>query len=291
MRTCMILLAVALATVVVAAAGAAGGQRWADPRDDAAAAPDITDVSATSDDAGTITIEVSVANRMVLDPEDELDVAIDADRQPATGDRGIDYVVGVYSGTTPFVMKWSDDAEDWVDVAAPSYRYAWTNGVATYTIDRRDLGWTAGFELFVVSWDGAGDEPNDYAPSTGDRWTYSLHLPFALRLAPFTAFDIHDLTATSGKQFMLGARVTRDDTGATLHEGKIACTATLAGRKLATSTPGRFFTVTVSSGGDFTQALCTWKLPKTAKGKQLKAAVTVTLNGRSIGRTFTGRVR
>lgn len=290
MRTRMMIIAAFAAAIAVAAAGAAGGRRYADPRDDSGTAPDITDVSVGSDDAGLISIGVAFANRTVLDADDGMVVALDTDRQLATGDNGLDYAVGVDEGSTPFVQAWSEAREDWVDVTPRSFRYHWDAGTATIQIDRSELGWTAGFQFFVGSWDSAADEPSDVAPSTDDRWSYSLHLPFALRLRP----DAFDLTGKpkAGKPFSLAAQVVREDTGATLHAGKVTCAATVGGKRLKTSTKPHFFSITMSDeSGDFTQAVCDWRLPKATKGRMLRASVTVSLAGSSAKRTFGAKVR
>jgi hypothetical protein len=97
----------------------------------------------------------------------------------------------------------------------------------------------------------------------------------------------------AGKRFVLGAKVTRDDTGETLHEGAVACTAKLAGKRLAPSSPGSFFSVTIIGGGgaDLTQATCDWTLPKSARGKRLVASIGVSLEGKTAARTYAGIVR
>jgi hypothetical protein len=289
MRTRMIVLAAFAAAIAVGTAVAAGGQRYADPRDDSGTAPDITDVSVVSDESGQLTFGVTLANRESLDADDCVAVAVDADRQLTTGDEGIDYVIGI-DHATPFVQAWSETRGTWADASARTFRYSWDAGVATFQIDRSELGWTPGFQFWVGAWDGTADGPSDLAPSEYDRWTYSLHLPFALRLVP----DRFDLTEKpkAGKSFSLAAHVIREDTGATLHAGTIRCAASLAGKPLKASMKPRFFSITISDGsGDFTQAVCDWKLPKTAKGKTLRASVTVSLAGKSVRRAFTAEVR
>src|SRR5918912_4338550 len=70
----------ALAVSGVAAAANSGS--FLDPAGDAASAPDITGVAVSSDDAGIVTVKVSVANRSALASSEEVDVGIDTDQNP-----------------------------------------------------------------------------------------------------------------------------------------------------------------------------------------------------------------
>ena len=69
--------------------------------------------------------------------------------------------------------------------------------------------------------------------------------------------------ATAGKALTVAMRVTRSDTSASLTQGSIACTATLAGKPLALRSKG------FKSGA----AGCTWVLPASARGKVLRGTI------------------
>jgi hypothetical protein len=63
--------------------------------------------------------------------------------------------------------------------------------------------------------------------------------------------------------------------------GDVACSATAAGRWLqATAVP----TYGPAAG-------CSWRVPKNARGRILHAAVTVTLDGATVTRTFSASIK
>jgi hypothetical protein len=67
-----------------------------DPAADSTGAPDITSVVVAIDDAGGLTLNVSILNRSVLLPSDLLLVGLDVDRDKSTGGPiGIDYAFSV----------------------------------------------------------------------------------------------------------------------------------------------------------------------------------------------------
>ena len=74
-----------LAAVFVGTALAANSGSFGDPSGDAGPSPDITGVAISSDDAGMLTIKVTLANRGGLAASDEVTVGIDSDQNPDTG--------------------------------------------------------------------------------------------------------------------------------------------------------------------------------------------------------------
>lgn len=84
----------------------------------------------------------------------------------------------------------------------------------------------------------------------------------------------------AGKRFTVSFKITRSDTGAPLTAGTMACDPSIAGKALAHAESFK--------GGT---ARLTMTLPKTAKGKQLKVKVTITLGGESATKAVTYRVR
>ena len=87
--------------------------------------------------------------------------------------------------------------------------------------------------------------------------------------------------ARAGKRFSVGVRVVRNDTGRTVTAGKVRCTATLAGRRVAL----------VTSGFRRGVATCAWRLPARSAGKLLRGSVGVSAARASVRRAFARRIR
>jgi hypothetical protein len=207
----------------------------------------------------------------------------------STGDRvGIDHVINVHPEGAK-VRRWTGDG---FDDARVHVEYAYELGTGfTVALHRRDLGNTARFSFWVRAWGTEDPDVFDDAPDGEDVWSYPLRLPFGLTIvAPELPFDFVDKTPKAGKPFLLAMRIRQDDTGATLTQRKIVCTARLAGKQLATR-QGRFFSILVSDVWDRTQATCSWSLPRSARGKRLVAQISVTFGGVTVTRSYTGVVR
>jgi hypothetical protein len=288
MRTRILLILIAAAAIVAAGATAAGSQHWTDPVDDAGTAAELTDVAVSNDDAGTVTFRLSIANRESLTPFDDVYVVLDSDADTRTGNnRGHDLVVGAERGGTKlYAMRWDAGEDDWVDIDTPqSLGYAWESGAAVLTVARRDLGMPTSFRFWVGSWN-ADTEDEDVLPERGDL-AYSLNLPFALHVV-IGGYALTDPPA-GGSQFVLATQFARDDTGATVHTGTITCSARVGGKDLKPAWKPHFLPLNV--GGDTTQAVCGWIVPKAAKGKVLRSTVTLSLGGKSATRLFSAKVR
>lgn len=164
------MLAAVLALTLVGVAGAANSASFTDPSGDAGdgadAAPDLTNVTVSSDDAGTLTFHVTIANRTVtLNPDDELIVALDLDQNPDTGSLwyGTEVGLAIEGASVEFLRV--DSANKYMTRATPpvSFHGGLSNGVATFTVKAADLGLspTSGFNLAVLD---DGDGGADTAP-------------------------------------------------------------------------------------------------------------------------------
>ena len=95
------LLAGALVALPAAALGsashaAANSQSFPDSTGEDAAAPDITSVDVSNTDTGMITFKINISNRPTFTPDMLLQIFIDTDGNPATGDPqslGADYAI------------------------------------------------------------------------------------------------------------------------------------------------------------------------------------------------------
>jgi hypothetical protein len=149
---------------------------FSDPSGDSGAAPDITSVAVSNTQAGQITFQVTIANEATLSPGAVIFVNIDSDQNPATGAPGYlgadDYlIIGLASGAA--AARW--DGSTWVQAPLPSLTASYANGVATFSLNKFDIGNPTGFNFYV---DAQADTSNtsaaDFAPDSG-IWNYQLH--------------------------------------------------------------------------------------------------------------------
>lgn len=171
---CLLLLA--------AAASASNTANFADPAGDAtAAAPDITSVDVSNDDAALVTFRVSIPNRATLSDPDLIAILIDADGKSGTGcargSFGAEYALDVLA--TRYVFG-RCVAGHW-DFSHPpaSFRGSFGGSTLTLQVGRRDLGGSNDFKFRVgsagTSDAGAG---YDFAPDVGlAPWSYRIVAP------------------------------------------------------------------------------------------------------------------
>ncbi|HSC91640.1 MAG TPA: hypothetical protein VLB86_08310 [Gaiellaceae bacterium] len=292
-RTVVGLAVAACATAVATgalAAVTANSLTVTDAADDAGPAPDITGVSVSSDDQGLIRIRVEIPNRPALLEDDDVVLVIDADDDATTGDEyGWDFDVNVDATGAQLVRFDGGDAFRVPLGRRSSYQYA-RNGF-DLVLGREDLGLTPGFEFYAASRSGDG-APQELAPNGDDTYWFPMRLPFELFVSPLrSGFDLPDQVARAGRSWSLALRAVRADTGMPLSEGTVRCSGRL-GKKALPQRTGRFFRILVSGKGDRTTAMCGgWTLPKAARGKQLRATITVSHGGKSLSRTVSTRVR
>ena len=150
----------AVATGVALAANTGG---FADPTADAHAAPDLSAVAISNDDAGTVTVKLTIANRGLPNPGDLIGIGVDADQNPDTGNAeyGAEYEVFLVLGET-FVFHATADGSSIEPTAPPaSLQVAAAAGSTTFSFKASDLGITSGFKLFALTSD---DDWVDAAP-------------------------------------------------------------------------------------------------------------------------------
>jgi len=150
----------ALAVVGVAAlafagaAFAANGKSFTDPGGDASNSPDLTGVAVSSDDAGIVTVKLTLANRSALAQNEGVAVGLDTDQNPDTGSvfYGAEWELDL-EGTSATVYQ-ATSAGDYSQVPAPaSYQASFSGSVATLTFKASDFGITSGFNLNALGFD------------------------------------------------------------------------------------------------------------------------------------------
>jgi hypothetical protein len=267
--------AVAAAALVLVPSASSMGQ-YADPAGDSGSAGDLTGITVANESSGQVIFHVN-GNGLSSSPTMVTWLFIDSDANPQTGDTdvlGADYIFGVDDSSYWFGHF---DGSDWV--YQPNSTVTITGGVRglMVSVNHTELANTSEFNFWARSMDETNRKIDD-APDDG-TFNYSLPLQGAHILSALV-----QTTPGSGPQAGKPFSVTA--TGLTLPpDGRMvsvqpkpesySCKATLKGRTLA----GR------GTGG------CTWRMPKNARGKQLKVVLTVTYAGTTASFPYVFRVR
>ena len=262
---------VAIAVAALFLTGVGGAADFTDPVGDTYG-PDIDKVTIT-ERPGFLNVTVHV-DRSELAEDDIVEVDVDTDANDQTGDGGID-VYGVVQGQEDAnrhnfivseVLKYDKAVDDYVDTDAAKIDF--DNGTATLAVPLSLVG--AHTVRVAVSAIAAPlpepVDPNnppppptkpdtDYAPDTG-AYTFTLATPTLTR----AAVTYTPAVPRAGKVFKV-QRVALTLSSGGPFPATPACAATLGGKKLATT------------------SACTWRLPKTAKGKNLRVSVAATYAG------------
>ena len=287
-------LAVLAAVFAVAPAGAANSVTYQDSTGEDPAAPDITTVVVANDDKGALSFRVNIPNRPQLTRDILAVLFVDSDANPATGDPdtlGADYVVQLFLGEVG-LFKW--DGTDFTrrpgDPAATTLNYSWNGGV-TIRISAAELGNSKrlNFAVVVVAGlviddvTGNVDDTNatrDVAPASGSGfWRYDVKI--APARVVFKSLKTAPASPKAGGKFTVSMAATRSDTGETIKNGRVSCTAK-AGTRTIRPSSARFV------GG---QAVCVFSVPRGSAGKTLRGTIKITFEGKSLTRTFSAKIR
>jgi hypothetical protein len=279
----------ALAKPGAPATVAANSTTYNDSVGEDAAAPDITTIVASNDDAATISIKINIPNR----PQYAADIAVvmflDSDANQSTGDPeslGADYIIQLIQGEI-LLFKW-DGSDFTVSATQASLSYVWASG-PTIRVNASDLSNTRKllFDVTAVSGlvfdstTGAIDCTNckrDFAPTIGFyQYNVVVQKPTLVvrSLKPAPAKPV------AGRPFTLKLVAARSDTGAVVQNGRVTCVGRVGSARLKAQ-------VQRVQGG---AATCTWKIPANAKGKGFRGSVTVSFEGLKAAQSYTGKVR
>jgi hypothetical protein len=257
------------------------------------AAPDITTVVVSNNDAGMITFRINIPNRAQLDRDMLVDLFVDSDNNPATGDPelfGADYALELILGDIA-LFKW--DGENFTrrpgDPPSTSLLYAYNGGVSI-NISSTELGNTKafGFATIVLSGlvidDVTGDI--DFTKAVGDAAPApdAGLFKFEVKTAP-AKLEVQKVThaparPNAGKAFSLKMTVARSDTGAVLQGGRVTCVGRVGTARLRATT-ARVVNRVVT---------CTWTIPAKASGKTFRGSVTVVFEGLKATRSFSSKI-
>ena len=257
-----------------------------------AAAPDISSVTIANDDQANITFTINTPNRPTLTGDMEFDLVIDSDANPATGAAdfgGAEYIIvfiGPLEGRSDAALfRW--DGKDFTSagVSQSTLIFSYANG-ATLKVNASELGGTRRFGLLALAIagvtlnaDGTPNYDNVHFDSAPDRGSFTYDVKITPPSLVLGNGGTRPARPAAGKLFTQFVTVARSD-GAALQGGIAACRATVGNvRVVATAAVG-------SSG----RASCTYRVPKTAKGKQSRVTISVTSGGLSASKSFTARV-
>jgi hypothetical protein len=231
--------------------------RTTDVAGDSGPAPDITGVTVANDLSGNVLFVVQVGNREGFVAKDLVAVLLDTDRNVGTGTpgTGADYLI-IIDAAGPFIGlgKWNGTTFD--DVTSSTLRGGWAAGYVAL-INRSELGNTTAFDFQVVTHLDEGDA-FDRAPET-DFGAYTIAPPHIASIVP----RFSPTAPRGGATFRLQSVALTFESDEKGVAASFTCRATLAGKRVKGTGPGG----------------CTFKLPKTAKGKQLVVTVSATPTG------------
>jgi hypothetical protein len=168
--------------LLVPLAGASNSSPYTDAAADApAAAPDLTAVQVSNDDAGNVTFGISIPNRTALAETDLVALLIDADGKIGTGcARGVfgaEYALDVLAGRYVFgrCLRGSWDFTR----RRSSFGGSFADSTLTLKANRRDLGRACRFAFRIGAAAATGAEPAyDFAPDVGTAaWSYRVIAP------------------------------------------------------------------------------------------------------------------
>jgi hypothetical protein len=288
-------LGLAFAALVVTPAIALGGdagaaknsQSFSDSVGEDPAAPDITTVAVSNDDAGSITLQVNVANRPALTADMLFLIFIDT--IPNAGDPdslGADWALQLDPAGVA-LFRWN--GSDYVFAPAQtslSATYAATG--PTFRISAADLGKAKTMSFVVLAFSGVAVDAtgnadftaarSDVAPDAGrGLYAYRVLTTFSLTVV---GFSTGPKPARAGSTFSAGLAATQSDTSGLVAQGRVTCTARILGQ----SVPVR--TSRVRNG----VAACVWSLPPSASGKTIRGTVSLTVQGAQVKRSFSQRI-
>jgi hypothetical protein len=163
-------------------AGASNSSPYLDEAADAPpAAPDLTTVQVSNDDAGIVVFRISIPNRAALASTDLVSVLVDADGKTGTGCArgtfGAEFALDVLAGRYVF-GRCVQGGWDFSRRPA-SFSGSFASSTLTLKANRRDLGSVNRFDFRIGAAAATGANPAyDFAPDIGvSPWSYQIVAP------------------------------------------------------------------------------------------------------------------
>jgi hypothetical protein len=252
-----VFLCVAALSAITVAGGAlaANSGLLADKTGDASPAPDVSTLLIANDDAGEVTIRVTV-DRTELASDDEVLVGIDADQNPDTGSvfYGAELGLDLTATGTSFLRPGPDG---YLHDATGTFTATMGGGVVTFTFKASDVGLspTSGFDVFVWAYgQGAADTAPDIRTFNYQMVAGTARPP----LGPDTRAPLDEAvkgTGTHGKTVRL-RYFSADGRGETAETIRV-----LKGKKVL-----KTFRFRLADTNPFVRYYAEWKVPQNVKG-------------------------
>ena len=293
-------LVIAFAAIVLPSAGfsapsgvAANTQTFNDSSGENPAAPDITQIVVSNDDAGGITFRINIPNRPTYARDVALFLTIDSDANQATGDPeqlGADYALDLFAGEI-ILFRW-DGTQYGLAANQSSLSYSWQAG-PTIRVNASDLNNTRRFNFNVQAISGIifddttgsascppapADCARDFAPTFG---FYNYQVLIARPTLVVRTFTRTPSRPAAGQPFTLRMVAARSDTGAVLRNGRVTCNARAGTTRL------RAQVARVVGGA----VVCTWLIPANARGRTFRGSAAVVFEGLRVARSHSARIR
>jgi hypothetical protein len=284
----LVVAAVAGVLAEVASSRVTASSTYSDPAGDGKSGPDVTSV-AVSDDGSKITFTATIGNRASLTDEDAVQAFFDTDKNVATGGGSYEYEVAWVSGHE-LLMHW--DGSAFSPISAAGFTGSYQDGKASFVVSSAEFGGSTSFAFIVTTTGNTGGSLSDRAPDS-KTWIYPSGSPAPAGSPPALPPGAPPATpklatvkpklapAVAGRPFTVTMVVTDAATKKGVN-GQLACQAKLGRGSLAVSKRS------IASSG---KALCTWRLPASAKGKKVTGSMTVAFAGARATRTFSATVR
>jgi len=281
---CVALPAVVGAAPVVATANTT---TYTDSTGENPAAPDISTIVVSNNDAGIISFKINIPNRPALTSDMLVAMEIDSDNNAATGSpEGTDYAIELLQGEV-FLYHW--DGENFTrragDPPATSLIFGYQGG-ATLTISAAELGNTKALKFNVIVIAGIVFDPDtgqpDFTNATADAapaldaGLYSYEVKTAPARLNVRSFGTIPAKPLAGKPFAMRLQAARSDTGAVVQGGRVTCVGKAGAARVVGS--GRFIG---------RQAVCTFRIPATTKGKTFRGSITIVFEGLRVTRSYS----
>jgi hypothetical protein len=241
-----------------------------------------------------VSFRVNVPNRPTLGQDMLVDLFVDTDNNQATGSQdipGIDYVIELVRGEIN-LFKWdgTNFSRRFGDPSAVTLAFSYEGGV-TIRISAAELGSTTRFNFLVSVESGVAVDPitgdldftnakGDAAPGGGAGF-FNYLVNIAKPTLILRRFATAPAAPAAGKLFTMRLTTARSDTGAVIQNGRATCVGRAGTVRL------RAQTARVTGGA----AVCTWLVPKGAKGKTFRGSVSVVFEGLSASRSYSARIR
>lgn len=271
---------------------------YQDSRGEDPQGPDINTITVSNDNTGLISWKIDIPNQAQLSGEKIIDITIDADNNPSTGEPasqfsagGGDYAIELFQNQVN-LFQW--DGQNYSrSSAGPSQATLIFQDSATgptISINSSELGGTKKFQFDVLVISGITVDPTgnldftnahaDFAPDIGHgRYTYDVKTAPLKLLA--RNFKVAPARPKAGALFSMSMGAIRNDTNAVIQGGTVKCAAKAGGARL-TARVHKFAS---------NVALCTWAIPGSARGKVFRGSITIAFEGKAVTKTFTSTIR